>query len=215
MKIFNKFDMKFYKTDISNREYWINFVNSCDDIISHIKYRSIIFVEKEKLITILFEWSGLYDLLHFFNQRFIDEKSKRSLFIVHYDVDRAINNLSTKITEVLKYFKDMAIVGEQLILYRKIVPDKALIKKDKLVDIPEEDRVPINRLEINTDPFGSITSVKIDSKHPNADDSGWFCLGELKSIPLSVEAINRIICQMKCYHLMDCYWRPTNYKKWN
>ena len=80
--------------------------------------------------------------------------------------------------------------------------------------IPENERTPITSITIFTDPNSQISSVRLNEKHPNADENGWFCLGKLKRSKITVDNINRLIELIKCYKLDDCYWRPKGYKKW-
>jgi len=212
MDILDNRNLIFYKTDMSIKHKWLDFltnVNSDDEIIR--AYKSIIIIHQNKIITILFEWDGLYDLVHLF-EKFKDASMKRKLFIVRYDIDKCLSYLSERFSEVVDSFKGLVIKGEKIEIYNSIIPDKALMRN--IVCIPQKDRIPIEKIDIYVDPSCAITSVRLYGKHPNADNSGWYCLGDLKFLPLSVESINTLVEQIKCYQLRDCYWKPKNYKNW-
>lgn len=212
MDILDSRNLIFYKTDISTKTMWINFTNNLSDMEVIKCYRSIIIIDQNKIITVLFEWSGLYDLVHLF-EKFKDSGMSRKLFIVKYDIDKCLSYLSEKFSEVVSEFDGLVVTGEKIELFNRIIPDKAVLKH-KLVEIPIEDRIPIEKIDIYIDPSCTITSVRLYNKHPNADPNGWYCLGDIKFSPLCVDSINRLIEQIKCYHLNDCYWKPKNYKEW-
>lgn len=213
MDILDSRNLSFYKTDISEKSAWLNFIAQLNNDIEVINaHKSIIIIDQNKIITILFEWSGLYDLLHLF-EKFKDASMSRKLFIVGYDIEKCLSYLSERFSEVVNHFDGMVIKGEKIEIFNRIIPDKALTKT-KVVTIPQCDRIPIEKLDIYIDPSCAITSVRLYGEHPNADSNGWYCLGDLKFSPLSVETINKLIEQIKCYQLKDCYWKPKNYKEW-
>lgn len=206
-------DISFYKTDISYKNEWLSFLNNKNDIEVINGYKSIIIIHDSSIITILFEWNGLYDLINLF-EKFKDSSTSRKLFIAKYDIDKCLGYLSERFSEVVKEFDGLVIKGETIEIYNTITPDKAVIK-NKILKIPEDERIPITRICIYTDPSCMITSVRLHGKHPNADSNGWYCLGNLKFIPLSVESIKKLIENIKCYKLQDCYWKPKNYNEWD
>lgn len=212
MDILDSRNLRFYKTDKSTKKEWLEFLKDKNDLNVVSGYRSIIIISQNKISTILFEWRGLYELVRLF-EKFKDDSMKRKLFIIRYDIDKCLSYLSERFSKVVKEFEGLVIKGEKIEIFKLIVPDKALTK-NKAVFIPEHDRLPIPKIDIYIDPSCTITSVRIYGEHPNADDNGWYCLGDLKFSPLSVESINRLIEQIKCYHLNDCYWKPKNYKEW-
>lgn len=211
-------DFKFYKTDEKNKQFWIEEIDKLDkdSMCVYTGYKIITIFKDNSIITIVFDWIGLKELIKIFedNPMFSDESSKRKLFIVRYDLSNYLNNLNKNYESIIAEFKDIVIQNDTIILYRKIIPTTAVVNKYNKVKIPEDCAIPIERVVIYSNPSGLISSVKIIGKHPNADKDGWFCLGELKMIPLSVNAIYNIIAQIKCYKLDDCYWRPNNYKDW-
>lgn len=202
----------FYKTDISYRNEWLSFLNNKTDIEVIQGYKSLIIIDDNKIIDILFEWNGLYDLINLF-EKFKDSATSRKLFIAKYDIDKCLGCLSERFSEVVKEFEGLIIKGEVIEIFNTIIPDKAIIR-NKILKIPEGEIIPINKISIHTDPSCMVTSVRIQGKHPNADSNGWYCLGNLKFLPLSVDTIKKLIEQIKCYQLNDCYWKPKNYKEW-
>lgn len=209
-------DFKFYKTDESNKQFWVEETKQLKHINVYVGFKIIIFFRESSLITIVFDWKGLKELVKIFEDgpMFDDDASKRKLFITKYDLDNYLKNLDKNYEDVLRAFPEIVIHDDVIVLFKTIIPEYAIIDRYTKVKIPEGQAIPIARITIYTDPSGLISSVKIIGKHPNADNSGWFCLGDLKMIPLSVSAINQIITQIKCYKLYDCYWRPKNYKDW-
>jgi len=212
MDILDSRNLRFYKTDNSTKKEWLEFFRDNHDLEIINGYKSIIIIDQNKISTILFEWSGLYELVRLF-EKIKDDSVKRKLFIVRYDIDKCLSYLSERFLEVVKNFKGLVIKGEKVEIYNTIKPDKALIKNN-VVSIPKYDRLPIEKVDIYIDPSCTITSVRLHGEHPNADNNGWYCLGNLKFSPLSVASINKLIEQIKCYHLNDCYWKPKNYKEW-
>lgn len=213
MDILDGRNLIFYKTDISMKQRWTEFLSQTnDDIKKIIAYKSIIIIDQNKIITILFEWSGLHDLLNLF-EKFKDDSMKRKLFILRYDVDRCLSYLSKTFSEVVDKFEGLVIKGEKIEIFKTVIPDKA-VTENRIVSIPDKDRIPIDKIDIYIDPSCSITSVRLYGSHPNADSNGWYCLGELKFSPLSVDSINKLLEHIKCYQLKDCYWKPQNYKEW-
>jgi len=212
MDLLDSRNLKFYKTDMSRKKNWLNFLNNKDDIEIIKGYKSIIIIDKNKIITILFDWSGLYELVRLF-ENIADDSMKRKLFIVKYDVEKCLSHLSKKFSEVISKFKGIVINGESLEIFNIIIPDKAIII-NKVISIPKQDRIPINKIDIYVDPSCAITSVRLYGQHLNSDSNGWYCLGNLKFSPLSIDTINRLIEQIKCYQLQDCYWKPKNFKEW-
>lgn len=213
MDILDSRNLIFYKTDMYMKNKWLGFLTHADDEDEIIRaYKSIIIIHQNKIITILFEWDGLYDLVHLF-ERFKDDSMNRKLFIVKYDIDKCMSYLSKRFSEVVDGVEGLVIKGEKIEIYNTIIPDKALIK-NKVMIIPPKDRTNIEKIDIYVDPSCAITSVRLYGSHPNADNNGWYCLGDLKFLPLSVESINSLIEQIKCYQLRDCYWKPKNYKEW-
>jgi len=205
-------NLSFYKTDISNKNEWLAFLNNKNNIDVINGYKSIIIIDDGKIITILFEWNGLYDLINLF-ENFKDETTSRKLFIAKYDIDKCLSCLSERFSEVVREFEGLVIKGEVIEIFNTITPDKAIIR-NKVFTIPEDERIPIHKICIHTDPSCMVTSVRIIGKHPNADSKGWYCLGDLKFLPLNIETIYKLIEQIKCYQLQDCYWKPKNYKEW-
>jgi hypothetical protein len=207
------YKLNFYKTDISRKNYWVNLLSS-NDIPYEVKvgYKSIIMIGEDRIITILFEWIGLYDFVNVF-ERFKDQNLKRKLFLVKCEIKKCLNHLSEQFSSVLSHFDNIAVDKDKIEFHKSIIPDKAYIG-NILVNIPEEDRTEINKIEIFVDSSGLITSVRLNGLHPNADNNGWYCLGSLKFSPLTVDNIYKLIENIKCFHLSDCYWKPENYKKW-
>jgi len=213
MKVLNISGLKFYKTNISNKSTWVESLESLKNVGVWVGYGSLIVVENEKITVILLKWNGLYEVLSFIEKFFKNENLKRKIFLARYSVKRCLLGLSESFSNITRNFKDVAINGDYIELFRRITPDKAIVAGNELLKIPLEDRIPIDKLEIYMDHSGSLTSVRIKGKHPNADECGWYCLGELKFRPLSTETINKLIACIKCYQLNDCYWKP-DYSQW-
>lgn len=210
----NNNSLKFYKTDETNRNYWIDIINRQFKKTPCINRNSIIIVNDNIIDVILFRWSGLYNVVDLFSNRIDNDKTKRNLFLVRYDIEKYLSSLSDNFETLIRTFSTIVIKNDNIEMYKKIVPDKALLKKGKLVSIPVSKRIPITKITIFSDPSACVTSVRLKEKHPNADLDGWFCLGKLKRLPLNVDTIYKLMELIKCYKLDDCYWRPGSYKEW-
>jgi hypothetical protein len=209
----NKDSLKFYKTNKDNKSEWINFIKNIDCNYYNYTDNSIVIIHGGIIIVILFNWCGLYDVLNIFkNCSNMTESKSRIITITEFDIKQSLNRLSSSIYSIMKEFDTILRDGD-IELSVKIYPKKAIFK-NKIIDVPIDNLKPINKIFIYTDPQGYISSLRIDEKHPNADDKGWYCMGDLKRISLSVDNIKTIINNIEYYRLDDCYWRPPGFKKW-
>lgn len=208
----NKSILNFYKTNEDNKEEWQEFISSLNCDYSLIKKNTIIIINDGIVNVILFNWSGLYDVVDAFKTDEMSETRKRNLFIVKFGIKQSLARFTEGFYSVLKDF-NVVLKNDDIELYEDIIPDKALYK-NKIVDIPQDSHILISKLIIYADPQGCVTSMRLDKKHPNADEKGWYCMGDLKSVILSTNNMNTLISNIKCYRLDDCYWRPTGFRKW-
>ena len=211
-------EFKFYKTDYKNKYFWIEAISDKLKVKhTYTGYNLIVVFDGNVVTTIVFDWVGLKELGYIFENSNIfgkDGNFYRKLFLFKHDIETHLKSLSKNYKEVLDSFPDIAIKNDVIELQRTIIPNRAYINKNSVVEIPKESAIPITKIIIYTDPSGLISSVNIIGKHPNADKNGWFCLGNLKMIPFCVKSINTLTEQIKSYKLDDCYWKPRNYKEW-
>jgi len=214
MQLVNNYNnLRFYKTDEAHKKFWIDIISKETNKTICINRDSIIIIGDE-IDVILFRWNGLYDVVDIFNKGLDNTQLQRNIFLIRYDIKKYLSTLSDSYSKLIKTFPNIVINNDNVDIYEKIEPNNALLKGGKLVSIPIEKRLPITKITIYSDPSSSITSVKLNGKHPNADSNGWFCLGKLKKSPLDIDTIYKLIELVKCYKLDDCYWRPYGYKKW-
>lgn len=191
-----------YKADLNIKKNMINTknarrYNNCDIIVGC-----------KSMLIFLYNWSGLYDVADFIQEHLLKTiDSKRKVKLVKYDIERSLTSLSNTFKEVITKIPNIIIHGDKLELAGDICPNMMLYK-GTMINIPDKYKITISKISIYTDPSGYITSVYLKGKHPNANSDGWYCLGELKLMQLSVEAINTLISQIKIYKLDDCYWKP-------
>jgi hypothetical protein len=193
-----------YKTDLSVKNQLLKLYDPGKTIIND---QSIIFLGSKSVLMILFNWSGLHELVDFIEKNLLKINNERKVRLIKYDIDRCLTNLSKNFKDIIKSFPDMIIKNDCLELVNPLIPDK-ILSQNKLNDIPIEKQIKIVKLSIYTDHNGFITSVRLKGKHPNANPEGWYCLGTLKLMPLTHETINLLLSQIKVYKLDDCYWKP-------
>jgi len=196
--------ISFYKTN--NLDYLKEF--NINKFCAFKGNSCLILYEKEDIYVIVSEWKGFEEFINFFKEKFKNNKDLSArLHIVEYEIKRCLNTLNNNFNKLLTKFPDMIIKNMGIEIDMKINVDKALISEDRIVDIPKEKRLKIDKINIYTDPNGYITSVKINGIHPNADKDGWFCLGYLKYLPLTEESIDLLKSRLEIANLSDCYWK--------
>ena len=101
----------------------------------------------------------------------------------------------------------MSIENLTLEIFEDIEPN-ITFKNNITKIIPKRKRIIINKLKIKISPKGEILSLQLSNKHPNADDNLYYCLGDYKFKPLTLESLNHLITRINTYNLDDCYWTP-------
>ena len=79
---------------------------------------------------------------------------------------------------------------------------------DQIKFIPKMHRLTYNDIELTINPMNQIISLKLDNKHPNCDESNYYCLGLSKFKLIDLETIQDLINRIKIWRLDDCYWIP-------
>ena len=201
-------EMKLYKTTTHHKNKILSLFKDFD--LHHIKENSILILGSVKLFYIVFDWLGLLDLKDSINNiNFVtnNEKIKNNLDIIDYEIKRCISMLNASTRNVIKNFSNCSIQNSGITMYEKIVPEMVVNYNNICKKITSKPINEINKIEFFTDPSGNITNVQIDNKHPNADENGWYCLGDLKFSHLETESINKILDSIKIYNFKDSYWK--------
>lgn len=204
-----------WKCDETQKSSVESILKQADKVKNVIVYQNnncIILLENSKINIILFDWSGLEDIVHFFetsdiNKNFNDNFRKK-LEIIKYEIDSCLIIQSKRFKDIVNKYSNMIIKNCGCVLYKTIIPDLLYDGSQILKSIPGDKTIPINKIEIYTDPYLYITAIRINDKHPNADSMNWFCLGDLKLLPLNIENIERILNKIKIWNINDSYWVP-------
>lgn len=127
-----------------------------------------------------------------------------------YDIEKEDNYCN--LTEIKNKFDSIIVDKNKLILNLDIIPEKVITNQNKLYLLPIEFKRKnvIKRLEFEIDNFNKIISLKIDNYHPNSDDNGFYCLGNLRFENLNLLNICSIIDSIKVWNLISCYNIPVN-----
>lgn len=199
-------NVKVYKTDslktISKMSFKLKKIESSDFLIFLINKNLYIIVEK---------WESLKPVITFLFENFMDKEDYFKAEMAKIEVDTCLKYNKNCLDDICKHYTDFAIKNNCLEIFQKIVPDRVFYKKNTYA-LPAKNSKKIDKLEIYTDPAGTITSVRINSEHPNSDKNGWFCLGTLKNLKLNKDGIDQLISNIKCYKLDDCYWKIETVK---
>lgn len=196
--------ISFYKTN--NLEYLNEF--NINKFYTFKGNNCIILYEKEDIYVIVSEWKGFEEFINFFKEKFKNNKDLNArLNIIEYEIKRCLNTLNNNFNKLLIKFPDMIIRNMGVEIEMNIIVDNVLTSRNIIKNIPKEKRLKIDKINIYTDPNGYITSVKINGIHPNADKDGWFCLGDLKYLPLTKESIDLLKSRLEIANLLDCYWK--------
>jgi len=198
-------DIIFFKTKKINLSY-LNFI---DQYKIFSGGNCNIYFSKNIIYTIITEWSGLTEFIKYFKDKFKNNPDiNTKILILEHEINRCLTTIKDTRTKLFEFYPDL-IEKDMGIEIRTNIKTKYFVEKDKIYSIPTNKMITINKLNIYTDSNGYITSVKLDSKHPNADDNGWYCLGKLKYLPLSVESVELLKSKIEAINLDDCYWKLT------
>jgi len=202
-------NVKFYTTDVVNKR----------DILNNIKrfgltYKSndnsLSIIDGDILYIILFEWIGLKEVLPIIQSMFDNNTTDgiKKSNMIKMNIDRSLLNSTDEFSEIIRKFKNVKVTEKSIELYDLGLEPTKAISDNIIVDIPNPKEYIINNIKVFTDPMGCIVAVKLDNLHPNADNLGWFCLGELKLMKLNLTSFDKLLNKIKIFNLRDCYWIP-------
>ncbi|MCK5017178.1 MAG: hypothetical protein KAS32_08905, partial [Candidatus Peribacteraceae bacterium] len=138
-----------------------------------------------------------------------DTELREQLTTVRFQMQGCSNRLCTPFQEIAQELP-VVLMSNCIELHQIITPDKFVLNGN-ISEIPKDNREPVNKLTIYSNPEGELLSVNIRGFHPNSDNLGWYCLGDLKFKMLTKDLIYKLIDEIKYYRLDDCYHMP----KWN
>jgi hypothetical protein len=139
-----------------------------------------------------------------------DLKTKSIYRMVILEIGRYSGNMIKTKKEIFEKFPNTEINPMGVVLNINVEPFYYVSgNPPRIRELPHKYRKNIiTKIELNTNPFGDLCSAKIDNYHPNADDRGKFCLGNLRFQPLSITLIESLIKTLSIYNLTNCYSIP-------
>ncbi len=215
-----RFNMNSIFRELSNFYSFYKLSSSIDKsyILNTIPKKYIIYNSNElicicynnKNIVIFIDWKGLSQFYNniISHKSFIKYYSNEdiTLSMIKTDIDRILTNIENKYNDLCILYNNIIIKHSGIEIPVDIIPEKIVCCYNSTVkDIDNSKSIKINRLKIEVDPFGYIISVRIDSKHPNCDKDGFYCLGNLKYSELNKDTIDIIIKSLSYYRLDDYY----------
>jgi hypothetical protein len=163
-------------------------------------------LKDKKYYVIINTWSDLYKLTEFIKENLKHKFSFPTLTVIESQIIRLLNNLSSIYEELLEKIPNITTGNTWIESYNKIEV-KYCIKEKSIKIIDAEKQFNIDKIKININSEGGITSILLNRSHPNADENNWFCLGSLKNKKLSVDTFLEIIERISHVNNNDCYWK--------
>ncbi|MCK5021128.1 MAG: hypothetical protein KAS32_29225 [Candidatus Peribacteraceae bacterium] len=175
------------------------------------RFNTTLLIGNKNIYSILYSPEGMVEtvnaLYHITDKN--DEELREQLTTVRFQLQGCSNRLCTPFQEIAQDLP-VVLMDNCIELHQNIIPDK-FVHNGNLSEILEGNRITINKLTIYSNPDGELLSVRTQGFHPNSDDNGWYCLGELKFKRLTKDLIYKLIDELKYYRLDDCYYMPS----WN
>jgi hypothetical protein len=198
------------KLDLTS-DYLLTIMNKFSKLKTFsISQNSISIIAKNKLSVILFDVNlGLSDIKTYII-KFFDKIKSDNLKIICKTIDMIAMQYNLNLDKINKF--KFVHDGLCSIFYCNVVPDRYWYQ-GKLNLIPPNKRILIDRIKIFRDIYGKISEVKLSTKHPNASNDGYLCLGSLEGKEFNETTIEEIIGKISMYNLEDCYWFPEWVKK--
>jgi len=182
-----------------------SFLEKLESNIFIIKNTHVVIVNNNnKFIVFLSDWVGLIDVFEF-TKSYLSNGVR--IDHIKFQIMKTLSRLNEGIQEIIRT-RNAVVEDGDIILYERIIPSKIIIN-NVVKNIEPQYKTSINKLHFQTDPNGLLISLKIDELHPNADSNGYYCLGNMKYLPLNIYTIKSVIAQLEFYRLDDSYWIPT------
>jgi len=128
-----------------------------------------------------------------------------NLSISFYEIKRFSNKfiielLKTKIKEISEDF-------EGIIINKPIIPAKVFYgSPPRLYKLPKKCSTKINSVKITLTPDNYISNIYIDTKHPNCDSIGFFCVKKTLRRKLDYDLVLEILENLKIYNFNGFYY---------
>lgn len=204
----NKFEFEVFVVDENTYNLIKDKILQFKSISSDFK-SGIISKSDNKILIITFDDNKIENLIKILYEHGKITLSEYNKII--YDVYKFLSTSYSDIVEIKNEYKNTIINKNGITIIHPITPYKFLYK-NKIFEIPIEDRSKITSFEFIVNNENKILSLKIDGKHPNADKNNEFCLGDLKFLDLKLKSITAIITTTSIYNMNNSYYMPNSIK---
>lgn len=175
--------------------------NTNSDFIKLKIGKNTIFIVDE-ILSIIKVLSYFKDL---FNETDLENELVDHLCLSFYELQRLKNQFDFK--KIKSVFHNAEQIKNGIIIKETIYPNKIFYgSPPRIYKLPKEFSTPINSIKITTDIENYICSIKIDSKHPNCDCFGYYCVDQLDKKKLDIESIKEIISKLEVYNFSSFYY---------